>query len=151
LRFSLDSNCEGLVPLSRELKIVTDYLEIERARFGARLRYSIDAPEELAEIEVPPMSVQTLVENAVKHAIAPRREGGEVVIRASGIAEGLELIVADDGPGFTADAIVEGHGLDNLRSRLAVLFGDTSGLRIERRGERTAVILRVPQRVRSPQ
>ena len=69
LRFSLDSN-QALTPLRREIKIVTDYLEIERARFGDRLKYSIDIPEALLDAEVPPMSIQTLVENCVKHAIS---------------------------------------------------------------------------------
>src|ERR1700733_7255084 len=64
LRFSLDANQSGLVPLASELKIVGDYLEIERARFGNRLRYQIDVPADLNESRVPPLSLQTLVENS---------------------------------------------------------------------------------------
>ena len=71
LRFSLDANQSGLVPLASELKIVADYLEIERARFGDRLRYQIDVPGDLAESRIPPLALQTLVENSVKYAIAP--------------------------------------------------------------------------------
>ena len=63
LRFSLDANQSGLVPLASELKIVADYLEIERARFGDRLRYQIDVPADLNESRIPPLSLQTLVEN----------------------------------------------------------------------------------------
>src|SRR5262249_8293100 len=74
LRFSLDANRQRLVPLRQELKIVADYLKIEKARFGKRLRYSIEAPSELEALEVPPLSLQTLVENSVKFAVAPRRE-----------------------------------------------------------------------------
>src|ERR1700722_11355401 len=79
LRFSLDANQSGLVPLASELKIVADYLEIERARFGDRLRYQIDVPADL-NASVPPLALQTLVENSVKYAIAPQRAGGEIRI-----------------------------------------------------------------------
>ncbi|HYM12407.1 MAG TPA: histidine kinase, partial [Bryobacterales bacterium] len=82
LRFSLDSGGGGLVPLRQELKIVTDYLEIEKARFGGRLSYSIEAPDELGSLEVPPLSLQTLVENSVKYAIAPRPSGGRIRVAA---------------------------------------------------------------------
>ena len=83
LRFSLDSNHGGLVPLGREMKIVADYLEIERARFGDRLRYHIDLPSGLNEAQVPPLSIQTLVENSVKHAVSRQRAGGEIRIDAA--------------------------------------------------------------------
>src|SRR5205823_1422378 len=73
LRFALDATERGLVPLAHELKIVTDYVEIERTRFGARLAYSIDVQPEAAGCEVPPLAVQTLVENSIKHARAPLR------------------------------------------------------------------------------
>src|SRR5260370_3013124 len=78
LRFSLDSSQNGAVPLGTELKIVNDYLEIEKVRFGNRLRYTIDFPDAMAPVEIPPLSIQTLVENSVKYAVAPRREGGTV-------------------------------------------------------------------------
>src|SRR5947209_6864436 len=66
LRFSLDSKHNGLVPLEHELKIVVDYLEIEKARFGERLRFEIEVPPHLEQIGVPPLALQTLVENSVK-------------------------------------------------------------------------------------
>ncbi|MGH9659050.1 MAG: sensor histidine kinase, partial [Bryobacteraceae bacterium] len=130
LRFSLDSHAR-LVPLQREMKVVVDYLEIERTRFGARLDYYIDIPPALADREVPPLAVQSLVENSVKYAIAPRREGGRISISARPTGAGWEIAVADDGPGFSAAAIVPGHGLDNLRLRLSALYGDRGGLRVE--------------------
>ncbi|MDQ6663797.1 MAG: histidine kinase, partial [Acidobacteriota bacterium] len=76
LRFSLDAPSGGLVPLERELRIVTDYLEIERTRFGERLRFSLNVPDELLQADVPPLSVQSLVVNSVKHVISPNRGGG---------------------------------------------------------------------------
>jgi two-component system, LytTR family, sensor histidine kinase AlgZ len=147
LRFSLDANHSGLVPLKRELKIVADYLEIERARFGDRLRYQIDVPEEFDESSVPPLSLQTLVENSVKYAVAPDRAGGEIRITASR-ADGLfRVAVSDPGPEFQLDAVPSGHGLDNLKGRLATLFGDQAALLLERVGGRNNLILSVPQTV----
>jgi two-component system, LytTR family, sensor histidine kinase AlgZ len=144
LRFSLDSNQASTVPLSREMKIVTDYLEIEKARFGDKLKYSIDVPAELEAIEVPPLSVQTLVENSVKHVVAGRREGGEVRITARAVAGRVNIEVLDDGPGFTADSIKAGHGLDNLQSRLTALFDERAALELATRDGQTAVTISLP-------
>lgn len=144
LRFSLDSNQQRTVPLEREMKITRDYLEIERARFGERLRYSIDVPPALGFIETPPLAVQTLVENSVKHAIAPRREGGEVRITARRQDQHLCIEVADDGPGFARDALVAGHGLDTLHARLVALYDDRAALDITTRDDRTLVSLSLP-------
>jgi sensor histidine kinase YesM len=145
LRFSLDANQRSLVPLAQELRVVTDYLEIERARFGGRLRYSIDVPGELESVEVPPLALQSLVENSVKHAIAPRREGGEIRVEARAADGRLELEVADTGPGFRLEAAPPGHGLDNLQSRLHALFGTAAGLEIGRREAHSLVRIRLPQ------
>src|SRR5205823_3935058 len=71
LRFSLDSTNAGLVPLYQEMKIVRDYLEIERARFGDRLGFEVNIPAEFDRFEVPPLAIQTLVENSVKYAVSP--------------------------------------------------------------------------------
>jgi len=144
LRYSLDSQRIRSVPLRQEMRVVADYLEIERTRFGERLRYSLDVPAELGDAEVPPFAVQVLVENSVKYAVAPSRQGGEirVVVRASG--ERLELEVSDDGPGFDAQPIPPGHGLENLRDRLAVLFEGAGRLDVARRAERTVVTVCLP-------
>jgi two-component system, LytTR family, sensor histidine kinase AlgZ len=144
LRFSLDSNQRRTVPLRQEIKIVIDYLEIEKARFGNRLRYTVDAPPELGMVEVPPLSLQTLVENSVKHAISQRREGGEIRVIARIEGGRLNVEVSDDGPGFTAEAITAGHGLDNLQARLSVLFDENACLNILRRDGRTVVVISTP-------
>ena len=145
LRFSLDATERGLVPLAHELKIVTDYVEIERTRFGARLAYSIDVQPEAAGCEVPPLAVQTLVENSIKHAIAPRRAGGRVHVAASAVGDHVRLSVWDDGPGFAADAMRVGHGLDNLRGRLAARFGADATLEIGRRDGGALVTISLPR------
>ena len=144
LRFSLDSEQASVVPLNREIKIVIDYLEIERARFGEKLRYSNDIPVELLAVEVPPLSVQTLVENSVRHVIAARRDGGEIRIRAVAKDDRVNIEVSDDGPGFSADAIKSGHGLDNLQARLAVLFPNRASLELSTANGWTTVSICVP-------
>jgi LytS/YehU family sensor histidine kinase len=145
LRFSLDATGRGLVPLEHELKIVTDYLEIERTRFAARLAYTIDVEPEAAGVEVPPLAIQTLAENSIKHAIAPRPEGGRVRITASVVGERVVLCVWDDGPGFAAGAVRPGHGLDNLRDRLAARFGAQASLQIGCRDGGTTVTVSLPR------
>src|SRR5262249_45996107 len=105
LRFSLDATRRGTVPLAEELTIVVDYLEIERARLGERLSYDLDIAPDIAACEVPPFALQILVENSVKHAIAPRRSGGRIRVEARADADRVVLSVGDDGPGFTAAAI----------------------------------------------
>ena len=102
LRFSLDANQSGLVPLEREMKIVSDYLEIEKTRFGDRLRFKVECSPAIAHMGIPPLSVQTLVENSVKFAVAPRREGGQILVRASAENNHLEIAVWDDGAPFFA-------------------------------------------------
>jgi two-component system, LytTR family, sensor histidine kinase AlgZ len=147
LRFSLDANQRSLTPLEQELKIVRDYLEIEKARFGERLRYSIEAPAELRNAEVPLLAVQTLVENSVKHVVAARREGGEIFVRVRALNGGVAVDVSDDGPGFAMAEAPAAHGLDNLMARLRALYPDGAGVETmkDERG-RAAVCVRVPAR-----
>jgi signal transduction histidine kinase len=121
LRFSLDAHQR--VPLREELRVVTDYLEIERVRFADRLAYELDVPAELEDVEVPAFAVQTLVENSVKYAVSPRKQGARIVVRARVDAGRLAITISDDGPGFTGEIWVPGHGLDGLRSRLDALYG----------------------------
>jgi two-component system sensor histidine kinase AlgZ len=145
LRFSLDANQAGLIPLASELKIVADYLEIEKARFGERLRYQIEVAGGLNGAVVPPWSVQTLVENSVKHAIAPNRAGGE--IRVTGARENgfLRMVISDSGPAFRLDSAAAGHGLDNLKRRLEALFGGRAELTLDRQSGGNSIKLSIPQ------
>ena len=142
LRFSLDSEQTRLVPLERELKIVTDYLEIERARFGERLQYAISVDGGLEQRMLPPLALQTLVENSVKHVVAPNRRGGNITIEARAPNGILQVTVTDSGSGFDLAAIPAGHGLDNLQARLEAIFGTSATL--SRGAEPGALVLRVP-------
>ena len=130
LRLSLDSNQVRVGSLERELKIIGAYLEIERARYGERLRFRIDVPPELRPVQVPALSLQTLVENSVKHAVGSRFEGAEIRVAAFERDGSVFVEVSDDGPGFTEQAILPGHGLDNLQQRLVTLFGPGAKLAI---------------------
>lgn len=147
LRFSLDSTRSGCVPLSQEMKIVRDYLEIEKARFGDRLSYRLSIPAEMASIEIPPLSVQTLVENSVKYAVSPRREGGKIVVEGSHDAGRIRIKVIDDGPGFTVESMLASHGLDNLQSRLLTLYGMDASLALRRTASGMEVTISVPLEV----
>jgi len=143
LRASLDCGRHPLIPLREELSMVASYLDIEEARFGDKLRCSIEVRAGVEEHPVPPMAVQSLVENAVKHGILARGEGDVFIDAAVGEA-GLLVEVRDTGPGFDLTAVPAGRGLDNLVERLQALFGDSAGLRVFRRGEQTVVELALP-------
>jgi len=119
LRFSLDQTHGGRVPLEKELRVVRDYLEIEQARFGQRLRFSVEVEPGLSA-GVPPLSIQTLVENSVKYAVSPRREGGTIRVKAFTRGGQAHIEVWDDGPGFDAH-VTRGTGLQLVEERLGAL------------------------------
>src|SRR5258706_2876634 len=122
LRGVLRSDGE-LTTLGREVELIESYLDIERARFEHRLRVTIDVPLSLRSIRVPPLVVQPLVENAVKHGIAPERHGGEVTVTArlegsSGADGVLAILVQDSGAGASEQELrrgrADGVGLKNI-------------------------------------
>ncbi len=144
LRFSLDSELAGVVTLREELRIVRDYLEIEKVRFGSRLRYRIEADEAAESQQVPALSVQTLVENSVKFAVNTRRDGADIVVAARLHNGQLRVEVSDDGPGFEpASSMKPGHGLDLLQRRLAALFGSSASLEMTAHDGRTMIAISV--------
>jgi sensor histidine kinase YesM len=144
LRFSLNAHHSGLVPLSQEMKIVRDYLEIERTRFGDRLRYEIDVPASLEQVKVPPLALQSLAENVVKHVVSQRPQGASIQITGSEEANRICLAVRDDGPGFALDVITPEHGLGNLIARMELLYGSAGQLEVARENDRTVVCLSFP-------
>jgi signal transduction histidine kinase len=134
LRYSLDSSGHSTVRLEQELKVAVDYLEIEKTRFGDRLHYSIDVPGELMQAEVPPFSLQTLVENSVKYG------GGEIRVSAHNGNGRLLLRVWDSGGGFPEDApLPAGHGLNNLKERLDAVWGANAAVEFPRANAGTTV------------
>jgi len=145
LRASLDTSHQPLIPLREELAMVESYLDIERARFGDKLRGSVKVPAELQDAKVPPMSVQSLAENAVKHGITSQTAGGELVVTAAEENGNLRIEVRDTGPGFDLAAIPAGHGLDNLVERLDALFGAKARLNVLRRDGYSVVEMVLPR------
>jgi len=139
LRYSLDATLQNTVSLEEELKVATDYLEIEKTRSGPRLQYSIDVPVELMSTPVPPFSLQTLVENSVKFG------GGDIRIRAHNGKGRVLLQVWDSGAGFPHDReLPEGHGLQNLKDRLDVLWGAKAAVEFPRGESGTTVQVSLP-------
>jgi two-component system sensor histidine kinase AlgZ len=149
LRSSLDPQTP-LVSIDDELRIVRNYLEIERVRFGNRLRYEMHADETARDVRVPRLALQTLVENSVKYAVSPSRDGASIAVRVTANADHVRVQVDDDGPGFEASAASDGHGLALVRSRLAMTFGDRASLHVERRDGRTVVWFDVPAVSQTP-
>ncbi len=113
----VDASDQPTISLRQELAFVEAYLGIEQARFGARLRVAVEIPEELERAQVPPLSLQVLVENAVKHGVAPLEQGGEVRIGAERAGQVLRVWVEDPGQGASA-ARGTGTALETLRQRL---------------------------------
>ena len=148
LRAALDATGRGTVPLSAELAIVGDYLEIEKTRFGDRLTYEIDVRDEARQCELPPLAAQTLVENSIRHAIARQPGGGRIRVEARTRDDRLLVSVWDDGAGFALSAAPAGHGLENLQSRLGALYGDAATLSVARRDGGTLVTVSVPRAAR---
>ena len=130
MRTAADS---GRRPLSLELAVVRPYLEILKVRMEERLTTEIDVPEGLLSAEFPPMMVQTLVENAIKHGLEPKAEGGHLLLKAEIRHGKLCVIVSDTGLGFagaTGKTAGTGVGLANIRERLALLYGSKGTLTI---------------------
>jgi hypothetical protein len=117
--------------LAREMAVIRPYLEILKVRMEERLRVRIDVPDGLLSAEFPPMMIQSLVENAIKHGLEPKAEGGELAIRAEIVHGRLNLVVADTGLGFGKAATAgTGVGLANIRERLQLLYGSQAQLTV---------------------
>jgi sensor histidine kinase YesM len=124
LRSTLENAHRQEVPLQQELEFIEPYLEIEKARLGPRLTVHLDIDPATRDASVPNMILQPLVENAIRHGIAPRAEPGNIAIQAQRQNGSLHLVVSDDGPGLPPPGQVpQGIGLSNTRARLEKLYG----------------------------
>ena len=136
------------VALGTELELLRTYLEIEEARFGERLVVSYAVPQEVLDLPVPSFLLQPIVENAVRHGVAPRVETGHVYVCAARDGRTLLLTVEDDGPGFSGDPLAAaGVGLSATRDRLSLRYGAAASLRCEARrdaGRGARVTIRIP-------
>jgi sensor histidine kinase YesM len=132
--------------LSREMAVIKPYLEILKVRMEERLTTRIDVPDGLLSAEFPPMMIQSLVENAIKHGLEPKPEGGEIRIKAEIVHGKLNIVVADTGLGFGKAATAgTGVGLANIRERLQLLYGKLASVTVtENQPSGTVVTIAVP-------
>jgi hypothetical protein len=127
LRYTLQADRVETVPLREEIHTVRQYLSLEKVRFEERLRLRFDIDPGVLNVQVPPMLVQTLAENALKHGIAKRPEGGELAIRAHMKGRELEIVITN--PGFVSSgANSTAVGLENARERLRLAYGGAASL-----------------------
>jgi signal transduction histidine kinase len=138
--------------LAREMAVIRPYLEILKVRMEERLSTRIDVPDGLLSAEFPPMMIQSLVENAIKHGLEPKAEGGELAITAEIVHGKLNVVVADTGLGFGKAATAgTGVGLANIRERLQLLYGGQASVVVsENRPSGTVVTIAVPYRTVPP-
>lgn len=141
LRYALGTEDEVL--FAQEWRFTQDYLAFEQLRLADRLRVQADVDSAALAVPVPPLIFQPLVENAVRHGIADRPEGGRISLRASVGGAHLRLRVSDDGEWKTSET-TDGLGLGSVRRRLAALYGHRAALRIDRDASGFAVTIELP-------
>jgi hypothetical protein len=150
LRAALPRMREAGTSLGREADLIRAYLEILQVRMEERLKVVFSVPQGLRSAEFPPMMLQSLVENAIKHGLEPKAEGGELRVAAEVVDGKLHVVVADTGLGFNpagAPTAGTGLGLTNIRERLALLYGQDAQLSITaNRPTGTMVTVELPYR-----
>jgi LytS/YehU family sensor histidine kinase len=135
------------IPLEEELRIVRAYLEIESMRLGGKLRTEIDVPPGALPLPIPILTIQPLVENAVKHGISSLPHGGTVRVHALQDSSGLRIRVSDSGAGFgAAGERAPGVGLENVVRRLQLCYGSGAGIEVDSSTDGTSVSFVVPLR-----
>ena len=125
LRYSLRIERMETVSLEDEMMTVSDYLALETIRFEERLKYNIKLDPVSKNVEIPPMMIQTLVENGIKHGISKRREGGEITIISNVVDSKLKIEIRNNGQ-IDADSLqhTKGFGVSNTKHRLSLLYGE---------------------------
>lgn len=148
-RYALDAKRQ-FVPLEDEIRIVDAYLQIERLRLGERLKTNVSIDRGALDRLVPALAIQPLVENAVKHGISPKQEGGEVGLSVRIDDDWLSIQVSDSGSGFDPEeGMSRGHGLTSVRRRLQLSYSESLDFRIDSDADGTRISYRIPVR-RSP-
>jgi two-component sensor histidine kinase len=131
LRRLFEDSTSQQAPLREEVEFAQKYLDIQKVRFVERLQFSVDVPSDLMLARVPTLILQLMVENAIKHGIAKRAQGGEIRIAASRSQDQLTLSVYNDGPAARWEKIDHGVGLSNMRTRLQTLYGNAFELKMQ--------------------
>jgi len=141
LRYALRE--DDSVLFAQEWRFIKDYLAFEQLRFGERLAIEMSAPAEIMSLPIPPLLLQPLVENAIRHGFAGRDTGGKLVIRARAADGECIIEVLDDGPG-SPDGVKDGLGLGTVRKRLAALYGESASLVTAVSGSGFAATIKLP-------
>ncbi|MGD0657469.1 MAG: sensor histidine kinase [Syntrophorhabdales bacterium] len=145
LRTSLSRTRPATTTLGQEMEMIRSYLSIQKVRMGERLTFAIDLPVALSELPFPPMLLQPLVENAVKHGLDPRVEGGEIAVKVTEDPEAVKVTIADTGAGFSTNE-GNGIGLANVRERIRLMYEDRGRLFLEENTPRgVKAIVEVPK------
>jgi sensor histidine kinase YesM len=136
LRAALDQSSERYLPLEQEIEFVERYIEVEKVRFGSRIRFDVDIDEAARDFDVPALILQPLIENAIKHAVNRSTDDVVMTVRARLDHGHLDIAVTDNGPGIDdANAPGDGYGLGNVRRRLELLYGSAARLHVGNRAE----------------
>ncbi len=144
LRTSLATTRPDMTTLDEEVDTIKAYLNIQKIRLGERLNYSIDIPDILLQQPFPPLLLQPLVENAVKHGLEPKVDGGEVKIKADGKNGIMRIIVEDTGQGFSLYNN-DGIGIKNIKERIKLIYGEKGHLSLEEKSPNgVEAIIEVP-------
>jgi two-component system sensor histidine kinase AlgZ len=143
-RYFLQSD-KTFVPLDQEMQIVRAYLEVEQLRLGDRLQIDIQVEEAALEIPIPVLSIQPLVENAVKHGVAQSAEPGYIRIRGELRGEELRIVVENSGSGTPVETTGAGVGLENVRRRLEICYGPEATLHLDPGPQKTSAELSIPR------
>ena len=148
-----EANAQGVRDLGRELAVIRPYLEILKVRMEERLATEVRVSDGLLSAEFPPMMLQSLVENAIKHGLEPKPEGGKLTVAAEILHGKLAVSVADTGLGFGKAATAgTGIGLNNIRERLLLLYGNRAALTVtENASGGTVATITVPYAARNPE
>jgi sensor histidine kinase YesM len=146
LRSNVEGSRDNVSTLGRELAGVENYLGILKIRMGARLEFSVKADDAARNVIVPPMVLQPLVENAVKHGIEPKIDGGRIEVEADVVGNVARIVIRDNGLGFGAvNTASTGTGLANLKARLRATCGDKAKVAIgETAGGGVTITLTLP-------
>ena len=148
LRSSMNADTEELVPFDKELTIVKNYLALEKIRFEDRLNVSFEVDPDTLYQKVPPMMLQTLVENAIKHGISKEMNGGHITIVSDFRGDDHELIIRNTGKLGEVSETEEGFGLSSTRNRLQLLFGNKASFEIKSSdNNEVEAIVKMPVRV----
>ena len=149
LRNTLILSKHKTITLRQEIELIEKYLNLEKIRYEERLQFQLNVPKQLLDFPVPPLIIQTLVENGIKHGISKLKAGGEIQLTANLEQDTLEIQIINSGQ-FKPIAKGEGIGLPNSKTRLNLMYGDKGTLSISQLSQdRVQVKLRIPKDLKS--